>query len=220
MSVGSTSSRGAGLVTLTREDEFLKEHMRRNPTVLKLLKRPEPEELEEDQAEEEEEEKEEEEGKEEENGNEDEDTRKDQYEEPTEPTKIRSNDVESKREREPEKKEDEETKKNNGTVDDKAVKNLNARVGGPVNRAGSPAPSQGGVRQRHAGKSAAKEPQKANTGGGKAENDKQNQQASATTEGGIACISCVVPLLLSFICLKGGVSIRSFFGPSRIGMKI
>lgn len=194
MSVGSTSSRGAGLVTLTREDEFLKEHMRRNPTVLKLLKRPEPEELEEDQ--EEEEEKEEEEGKEEENGNEDEDTRKDQYEEPTEPTKGRSNDVESKseREKEPEKKVEEKTKQNNGAVDDKAVKNLNARVGGPVNRAGSPAPSQGGVRQRHAGKSAAKEPQKANVEGSKAENDEQNQQASATTGGGIACVSFVVLL--------------------------
>ena len=188
MSVGSTSSRGAGLVTLTREDEFLKEHMRRNPTVLKLLKRPEPEELEEDQEEEEE--------KEEENGNEDEDTRKDQYEEPTEPTKGRSNDVESKseREKEPEKKVEEKTKQNNDAVDDKAVKNLNARIGGPVNRAGSPAPSQGGVRQRNAGKATAKEPQKANVGGSKVENDEQNQQASATTGGGIACISVVVPL--------------------------
>ena len=196
MSVGSTSSRGAGLVTLTREDEFLKEHMRRNPTVLKLLKRPEPEELEEDQAEEEEEEKEEEEGKEEENGNEDEDTRKDQYEESTEPTKSRSNDVESKsaREKEPEKKVEEKTKQNDGALDDNAVKNLNARIGGPVNRAGSPAPSKGEVRQMHAGKSAAKEPQKTNVEGSKAENDKQNQQASATTGGGIACISVVVPL--------------------------
>uniref|UniRef100_K1PTH6 non-specific serine/threonine protein kinase n=1 Tax=Magallana gigas TaxID=29159 RepID=K1PTH6_MAGGI len=186
LSLGGTTSRGAGLVTLNREDEFLKEHMRRHPMVLKLLKRPEPEELEE----EEEEAKDEEEAEDnEEERNMEEEQQEDSPEKgsPTEQETSVGIVVENRKEKEAVRstadvKNTAEVKSSKEAVSVESKKdNVGTRLGGPVNRVGSPAPTRGGVEQRPGGKMAGKDPVKGGVQGGpKVGSD----QKSPSTSGG------------------------------------
>lgn len=180
LSLGGTTSRGAGLVTLNREDEFLKEHMRRHPMVLKLLKRPEPEELEE----EEEEAKDEEEAEEnEEERNMEEEQQEDSPEKgsPTEQETSVGIVVENRKEKEAVRSTAEVKSSKEAVSVESKKDNVGTRLGGPVNRVGSPAPTRGGVEQRPGGKMAGKDPVKGGVQGGpKVGSD----QKSPSTSGG------------------------------------
>lgn len=155
--------------------------MRRHPTVIKLLKRPEPEELEE-------EEKEEEAVEEEAEGNEEEgDLNEDQQEDspgkgsPTEQAKYVGIVVENRKEKEA----GGSTAEGKGSKEAVSVEskkdNVGTRLGGPVNRVGSPAPTRGGVEQRPGGKTTGKDPVRgAVQGGPKVGSD----QKSPSTSGG------------------------------------
>lgn len=155
--------------------------MRRHPTVIKLLKRPEPEELEE-------EEKEEETVEEEAEGNEEEgDLNEDQQEDspgkgsPTEQAKYVGIVVENRKEKEA----GGSTAEGKGSKEAVSVEskkdNVGTRLGGPVNRVGSPAPTRGGVEQRPGGKTAGKDPVRGSVQGGpKVGSD----QKSPSTSGG------------------------------------
>lgn len=162
--------------------------MRRHPTVIKLLKRPEPEELEE-------EEKEEEAVEEEAEGNEEEgDLNEDQQEDspgkgsPTEQAKYVGIVVENRKEKEAGgstaevKSSTAEGKGSKEAVSVESKKdNVGTRLGGPVNRVGSPAPTRGGVEQRPGGKTTGKDPVRgAVQGGPKVGSD----QKSPSTSGG------------------------------------
>ncbi|XP_061180809.1 uncharacterized protein LOC133189455 [Saccostrea echinata] len=146
ISLGGASSRSTGLVTLTREDDFLKEHMRKHPTVLKLLKRPEP-------IEEEKEEKEEEKEKEEENDKDEQETEQ-ENKEMDEKTVENAETRESKEGTPPVgERSSEEVKNREGTGEIQIKKNAAIKQGGPINRGGSPCPSKGGVKQNETPKS-------------------------------------------------------------------
>lgn len=154
--------------------------------VLKLLKRPEPEELEE----------EEEEAKDEEEAEDNEEERnmeEDQQEDspgkgsPTEQETSVGIVVENRKEKEAvrstaEVKNTAEVKTSKEAVSVESKKdNVGTRLGGPVNRVGSPAPTRGGVEQRPGGKMAGKDPVKGGVQGGpKVGSD----QKSPSTSGG------------------------------------
>lgn len=148
--------------------------------VLKLLKRPEPEELEE----------EEEEAKDEEEAEDNEEERnmeEDQQEDspgkgsPTEQETSVGIVVENRKEKEAVRSTaDVKTSKEAVSVESKKD-NVGTRLGGPVNRVGSPAPTRGGVEQRPGGKMAGKDPVKGGVQGGpKVGSD----QKSPSTSGG------------------------------------
>lgn len=148
--------------------------------VLKLLKRPEPEELEE----EEEEAKDEEEAEEnEEERNMEEEQQEDSPEKgsPTEQETSVGIVVENRKEKEAVRSTaDVKTSKEAVSVESKKD-NVGTRLGGPVNRVGSPAPTRGGVEQRPGGKMAGKDPVKGGVQGGpKVGSD----QKSPSTSGG------------------------------------
>lgn len=147
--------------------------------VLKLLKRPEPEELEEEEKAKDEEEAEDN----EEERNMEEEQQEDSPEKgsPTEQETSVGIVVENRKEKEAVRSTaDIKTSKEAVSVESKKD-NVGTRLGGPVNRVGSPAPTRGGVEQRPGGKMAGKDPVKGGVQGGpKVGSD----QKSPSTSGG------------------------------------
>ncbi|XP_062577865.1 uncharacterized protein LOC134239727, partial [Saccostrea cucullata] len=176
LSLGGGSSRSTGLVTLTREDDFLKEHMRKHPTVIKLLKRPEPVEEEENEKEEEKD-----------NNTEERDADQEQMEDNKRSEDNNTETAVHKTETPPEVFSD----KSKGNL----IKNTAIKQGGPINRVGSPCPSRGAVEINDTPKNKRREQEKGKgspttSRGDVQSNDAPKKQDKEECPKRSACCSC------------------------------
>lgn len=153
--------------------------------VLKLLKRPEPEELEEE--EEEEEAKEEEAEGNEEEGDLNENKQEDSpgKDSPTEQAKNVGIVVENRKEKDASGSTAEVKSSKEAVSVESKKDNVGTRLGGPVNRVGSPAPTRGGVEQRPGEKTAGKDPVRGGVQGGpKVGSDQKSPNTSGGQQNG------------------------------------